>query len=200
MGGKSNDNNNSYQRSAAAMGMAPGLTAGPSLSSVSSTHALSPSSSSSQQIPQQASQQGLPTASHHPSTPITHDSPLQYAQGDDRSKRGRYGRSGTTSSNSSSSNESVLFNKAPGKKKEGMLVDDIYTEQDLEHVHPIHRSKIEPSTRQAWGLPVNLDMIELATRLSRMNDDQADEFQSILQHSSHKDAIVEDTEGKSSLF
>lgn len=180
------------------MGMAPGLTAGPSLSSVSSTHALSPSSSPSLQASsQQAPQQGLPTALHHPSTPITHDSPLQYAQGDDRSKRGRYGRSGTTSSNSSSSNDSILLNKTPGKKKEGLLVDDIYTEQDLEHVHPIHRSRIEPSTRQAWGLPVNLDMMELATRLSRMNDDQADEFQSILQHSTHKDAVVEDTEGKS---
>lgn len=40
-------------------------------------------------------------------------------------------------------------------------------------------------------------MIELAARLSRMNDDQVDEFQSIIQQSMHKDMTIEETEGKS---
>ncbi|KAI8335778.1 yeats family-domain-containing protein [Chlamydoabsidia padenii] len=195
IGGKSNNNSyNPYHRTT--IGMTPGLTAGPSLSSTSSTHSLSPSSSSQQQ-------QGFPSSSHH--SPIIYDSSLQYVtsdlstiQKDDRPKRGRYGRSGTTTSNNTINNNNyndpALFNKTSGKKKEGLLMDDIYTEQDLEHVHPIHRSKLELATRQAWGLPANLDMMELATRLSRMNDDQADEFQYILQHSAHKDTIIEDTE------
>ncbi|ORZ19620.1 yeats family-domain-containing protein [Absidia repens] len=191
----SNNNSDSYHQ--AAVGSAPVLAAGPSFSPASSAYTSLHS--------------GLPSSSVPAHEPASQQSPLDSStlQKEDRPKRSRYGRSsGTTvaggalSSSSSSSfssnsmnNDSMAFNKTSGKRKDGLLTDDIYSEQDLEQVHPIHRAKLEPATRQAWGLPPNLDMIELAARLSRMNDDQVDEFQSIIQHAMHKDMTIEETEG-----
>ncbi|KAI8076743.1 yeats family-domain-containing protein [Halteromyces radiatus] len=174
MNNSNNNNVNTYHRNK----ISTGLAAGPSSSSAITTT----SNSSSQQA----------SPSYHTSI-TSYDSHQQQQQqldsSYDRSKRGRYARTANVTNN-----DTAFFNKATGKRRDGLIVDDVYTEQDLEHVHPIHRSKLEQSTRQAWGIPMDLDMIELATRLSRMTDDQVDEFQSIIQKTMTKDMTIEETD------
>ncbi|CAO3618085.1 unnamed protein product [Cunninghamella blakesleeana] len=101
-------------------------------------------------------------------------------------KRGRAGRPSIINANND--------NRTSGKRKDGLLIDDVYNEQDLENVHPIHQSKIEPTTRKAWGIPLDLDMIELARRLSRMDEDQVDQFQLVIQRSITKQMTIEETD------
>ncbi|KAI9315988.1 hypothetical protein BX666DRAFT_2028223 [Dichotomocladium elegans] len=70
----------------------------------------------------------------------------------------------------------------------GAIVDDVYTESDLDHVNPIHGSELSPETRRAWGIP------EAARRLSGMDSERLMEIQDLLEQYRTEEMVVEERE------
>ncbi|ORX42110.1 hypothetical protein DM01DRAFT_1341121 [Hesseltinella vesiculosa] len=138
-----------------------------------------------------------PSSSTSPQSPLSQlDIPTDASSRDDKpnigtTKRTRFGR------HPPSQQAHLDTTKSPAKRRElkdGTFIDDIYSETDLSAIHPIHRTKLEPATKRAWGIPLDVDIVELARRLSAMNDDQVDEFQTIVRNALTKDMTVEDLE------
>ncbi|KAG0173981.1 hypothetical protein DFQ28_001245 [Apophysomyces sp. BC1034] len=78
----------------------------------------------------------------------------------------------------------------------GMIVDDVYNENDLENVNPIHRMPLDAQTREAWGIPEGVEILELARQLSNMTGDQIEEFYAIVRQHMTDDMGIEDNEGE----
>ncbi|KAI9498083.1 yeats family-domain-containing protein [Zychaea mexicana] len=60
------------------------------------------------------------------------------------------------------------------------IVDDVYTESDLNHVHAIHGSALTSRLRAAWGIPENVNMLELARKISSLEGDKLAEVRNIV--------------------
>ncbi|KAI8368222.1 yeats family-domain-containing protein [Radiomyces spectabilis] len=88
-----------------------------------------------------------------------------------------------------------LKNLVP-EKHEIHVQDEVYSDMDLQHLNPVHSMDIDDTTRRAWGIPKNVDMLELARRLSNMTQDQAEAFHDIIQENSTDDMSIEETEGE----
>ncbi|KAF7725822.1 hypothetical protein EC973_009245 [Apophysomyces ossiformis] len=77
-----------------------------------------------------------------------------------------------------------------------VIVDDIYNENDLENVNPIHRMPLDAQTREAWGIPEGVEILELARQLSNMTGDQIEEFYAIVRQHMTDDMTIEDNDGE----
>lgn len=119
--------NNAHRNKIGSISSATGLTAGPSLNNNNS--------------PQNITQSYQSYFSNQDNLQQTDVIPKEGS-----TKRSRAGRPSTINTNND--------NRLIGKRKDGLLIDDVYNEQDLDNVHPIHQSKIEPATRKAWGIPL----------------------------------------------
>ncbi|KAI8371783.1 yeats family-domain-containing protein [Radiomyces spectabilis] len=82
------------------------------------------------------------------------------------------------------------------KSNDKSIVDDIYSERDLNSVNPIHRMKLDSETCHAWGIPEGFDMLGLARRLSTMTPDQAEQFHAIVRQHMTNDMSVEETDSE----
>lgn len=69
-----------------------------------------------------------------------------------RPQQNGYGKHHHGSSSSSETGEDQ-DQKHEGNGQETHIVDDVYTESDLDHVNPIHGSDMSPDMRRAWGIP-----------------------------------------------
>lgn len=72
-----------------------------------------------------------------------------------RPQQNGYGKHhhGSSSSSENSNTGEDNDHKHDGNGQEAHIVDDVYTESDLDHVNPIHGSDMSPDMRRAWGIP-----------------------------------------------
>ncbi|KAI7901160.1 yeats family-domain-containing protein [Cokeromyces recurvatus] len=93
-----------------------------------------------------------------------------------------------------------LLNRTSRQKRtnqyhqEGIIIDDVYDEKDLENVNPIHNKFVDKNIRLAWGLPQGFDILELARRLSSRTMDQTEEIESIIKSHKKEDMLVEEND------
>ncbi|KAI7877413.1 hypothetical protein K492DRAFT_14674 [Lichtheimia hyalospora FSU 10163] len=99
---------------------------------------------------------------------------------------------GSSSSSENSHEENDHKHEANGQ--EAHIVDDVYTESDLDHVNPIHGSDMSPDMRRAWGIPDNVNMLELARRLSSMDTARLADIQELVEKWRTEEMIVEEKE------
>ncbi|KAI8141674.1 yeats family-domain-containing protein [Fennellomyces sp. T-0311] len=64
--------------------------------------------------------------------------------------------------------------------EEQRIVDDVYSESDLDHVNPIHGASLSMELRRAWGIPENVNMLELARKISSLDNDKLTELRNIV--------------------
>ncbi|KAI8986421.1 class I glutamine amidotransferase-like protein [Pilobolus umbonatus] len=76
---------------------------------------------------------------------------------------------------------------------QGGIVEDIYSEEDIDSLNPIH-SQLDTSSRAAWGIPSGLNMLELARRLSSRTSDQAEEIEILIKTHRKEGAITEEND------
>lgn len=62
-----------------------------------------------------------------------------------------YHHGSSSSSSDDSINDDVLGNGR--ETTERPIVDDVYTESDIENINPIHGATLDPEVRRAWGIP-----------------------------------------------
>ncbi|KAI7857151.1 yeats family-domain-containing protein [Circinella umbellata] len=63
---------------------------------------------------------------------------------------------------------------------EARIVDDVYSESDLDHIDPIHGEALSTDLRRAWGIPEHVNMLELAKRISSLDGEKLAEIRSIV--------------------
>ncbi|KAI8890782.1 yeats-domain-containing protein [Backusella circina FSU 941] len=90
-----------------------------------------------------------------------------------------------------------MFHGTYGTKREGengQVIDDIYSEQDIERVNPIHTQMADQEVRKAWGIPEGLDILELARRLSFRTPEQTEEIETMIKKQVKDNSSLEETE------
>ncbi|KAI9475666.1 MAG: yeats family-domain-containing protein [Benjaminiella poitrasii] len=92
--------------------------------------------------------------------------------------------------------DDLLYNKSSDSRHlEGVVVDDIYDEKDLDNLNPIHHSFVHnKTTRLAWGIPEGLDILELARRLSSRTIEQTEEIKAIIKSHKRDDMLMEEND------
>ncbi|CEP12758.1 hypothetical protein [Parasitella parasitica] len=81
--------------------------------------------------------------------------------------------------------------------QDGVTIDDIYNETDIENASSIHAKQLDDHVRKAWGLPVQgVDMLELAKRLTLLTPEQIEEVEGLILKSKNDDCVIEDNDGK----
>ncbi|CDS07213.1 hypothetical protein LRAMOSA09736 [Lichtheimia ramosa] len=110
-----------------------------------------------------------------------------------RPQQNGYGKHHHGSSSSSETGEDQ-DQKHEGNGQETHIVDDVYTESDLDHVNPIHGSDMSPDMRRAWGIPDNVNMLELARRLSTMDSARLADIQELVEKWRTDEMVVEEKE------
>lgn len=78
--------------------------------------------------------------------------------------------------------------------EEGVIVDDVYNEHDLDHINPIHGQPIDDALRTAWGLPIGMNMLELARRLSNRTPEQTEEIEILIKANRQDNVKIEENE------
>ncbi|KAJ8660274.1 hypothetical protein O0I10_004136 [Lichtheimia ornata] len=113
-----------------------------------------------------------------------------------RPQQNGYGKHhhGSSSSSENSNTGEDNDHKHDGNGQEAHIVDDVYTESDLDHVNPIHGSDMSPDMRRAWGIPDNVNMLELARRLSNMDTARLADIQELIEKWRTDEMIVEEKE------
>lgn len=99
----------------------------------------------------------------------------------------------------------ILFRTIHGYNRqdlrEGVIIDNVYEEKDLENVNPIHTKTLEDENiRIAWGLPEGLDLLELAKRLSLRTREQTEEIEALIKNHKRDGMTVEENDGKEVSF
>ncbi|KAI9256447.1 yeats family-domain-containing protein [Phascolomyces articulosus] len=124
-----------------------------------------------------------------------HSSGSSYEDGEDRYNRRRKSNNNNNNNNSSNNNSnnkklnghrghSSSSSDTNGDDKndddEHRIVDDVYSESDLDHINPIHGEPLSSDLRRAWGIPENVNMLELAKKISSLDNEKLAEIRSIV--------------------
>ncbi|KAI8981679.1 hypothetical protein BDF20DRAFT_911943 [Mycotypha africana] len=78
--------------------------------------------------------------------------------------------------------------------QDGVIVDEIYSTEDLDKVNAIHYKGKEEPIRSAWGLPEGVDILELAKRLSMSSPEQIEEIRYIVTNHKRHDTLFEEND------
>ncbi|KAI8091017.1 uncharacterized protein B0P05DRAFT_528416 [Gilbertella persicaria] len=123
-------------------------------------------------------------------TPPTVSSPAQFSDG----PLTPYSKYPTSPSNNDIESDDVFRNLHGRQIKDGVIIDNVYDEKDVDNVHSIHKSAIDDRIRKAWGLPMGLDMLELARRLSTRSPEEITEIETLILTHRKDDMLLEDNE------
>ncbi|KAI8349653.1 hypothetical protein EDC96DRAFT_448462 [Choanephora cucurbitarum] len=101
----------------------------------------------------------------------------------------------------SPAHESSPYNRYPASPSQydesdddGVVIDHVYNEKDVDNVHMIHKRGLEDHVRKIWGVPKGLDMLELARRLSSRPPEEMTEIETLILNHRREDMILEDNE------
>ncbi|GAN04271.1 conserved hypothetical protein [Mucor ambiguus] len=101
----------------------------------------------------------------------------------------------------SSTDSDDLYRAAHGYRRQkkptvqdGVIIDDIYNETDIDNASSIHSKQVDEHVRKAWGIPMGLDMLELAKRLTLLTPEQIEEVQALILRNKKEETVVEDND------
>ncbi|KAI8328663.1 hypothetical protein BD560DRAFT_457136 [Blakeslea trispora] len=80
------------------------------------------------------------------------------------------------------------------QQKDGVIIDHVYTEKDVDNVHMVHKRGMEDHVRKIWGIPKGLDMLELARRLASQPPEEMTEVETIILTHRKEEMLLEDNE------
>ncbi|KAI8647072.1 yeats family-domain-containing protein [Parasitella parasitica] len=78
--------------------------------------------------------------------------------------------------------------------QDGVTIDDIYNETDIENASSIHTKQLDDHLRKAWGIPMGVDMLELAKQLTLLTPEQIEEVEALILKGKNDNTVVEDNE------
>ncbi|ORY97176.1 yeats family-domain-containing protein [Syncephalastrum racemosum] len=85
------------------------------------------------------------------------------------------------------------------RKEERKVNDTVFSESDLEHLDPIHGQDFNPELRVLWGIPENVNMLQLVRMLLKMNPEQQLQFNALLQECQDDNTSINQTDNDFSI-